>query len=123
MYIQNSGGGSSSWDSASGNKGSLQYDGTAKKFRIGNVDNSNEYYDASQMYFDYVDPNGKVITLAESGLTPISVSGNYLEFSAVEAGEYWIRLNLKNTNFAWTDGSGISYYFIFTISAKLQVRD
>ena len=112
MFIQNEAGG---WNEASGNVGTLRYDGTEKYMKIGRGENELEHFSPSEMYYNFVDTSDNVIT--NSKLT-LKTSGNgELVFAAVDAGTYRVRVNLMNSNYAWRDGSGISLYFTLIIEA------
>ena len=120
-FIQNESGG---YDLASGKTASLEYDGTAKRFRIGNIDNPNEMFDQDTMKYLYVDAAGQSVAASKAGINhkkPITFEGlnnGGLTFSATEADVYIVRLKLKNTNYAWLDGSGVDFDFRFEVTAQ-----
>lgn len=122
MFIQKDKEGNN-WEPIPTFDGSVTYDGDEHKFRIGNPANPSQNFDAEAMRYDLVDqaynPIGGSAYPAGFVITEKTVSGvKILEGSAVHAGVYVIRLQLKNENYSWRQGQGVDMYYTFRITAK-----
>ena len=119
MFIQTVDG--NNWNPISTFDGSVTFDGEEHKFRIGNWTNPSQNFDSEQMTYALVDGSYNVVSTYPVGftLTERVVDGvNILEGTAVHAGVYVIRLQLKNENYSWRQGKGIDMYYTVRVTAK-----
>ena len=104
------------------NGASATYDGTAKTVRVGGdpTGDPGTYYDKSRWHFyQVVDGAGNLILpqdYAEKQITVTDTNG-YVTFSAINAGTYFIRINLQDNNYTWddadeADGTSVTYKFV-----------
>ncbi len=129
MYVQQGAG--SAWVVDGGDRtGSADYDGTEKFFRIGTPDSASQFFYDSEATYQLVNQAHEP-TSSFGGFT-MGVKNDYpdldgkkpsvLMCSAIEAGVYIVRLQLRNTNYAWRDGSGVDIFYTFTIKAQ-SIKD
>ena len=110
------------WVPAPTRESFADYDGYAKKFRIGAEDRDTQKFSNKDMNYFIVDQSFNIVTSSELVCT-LGPNGdpNYLgllEFEAVNAGTYIVMVQLRDTDYAWRDGSGVNVYYTFTIRAK-----
>ena len=109
------------WTYESSKRTTVQYDTHEKYFRIGDQkeDDVYTYFDSEAMTWDLVNDAGQLVSHPEGfGLSSTNDGTNgILEFYAVNAGTYIIRLQLKDSNYAWRDGSTVNVYYTFTVTA------
>ena len=119
------------WTEVGDRMGSAVYNGDPQYFRIGSPDNPSLFYDSSQMEKPVVEVKNVLSDVKDGGFSyyiddkydPIEFNGKtynpvILMCSAIEAGTYVVKLQLKNHNYAWRDGSGIDIYYTFTIEQQ-----
>ena len=130
MYLPQSSG--NAWTEVGDRIGTATYNGQQQFFRIGSPDNPALFYDQQQLEtpvveiknvntdvpkggFDYYIDKTSFEPIVDGGTTFQPV---ILVCYAVEAGTYTVKLQLKNHNYAWRDGSGIDIFYTFTIEQK-----
>ena len=126
MQVPSSSG--NAWTEVGDRMGSAIYNGEPQYFRIGSPDNPSLFYNIDKMEKPTVEIKNVMSDVKDGGFTYYidedypEIEGGYkpviLMCSAVEAGTYVVRLQLKNHNYAWRDGSGIDLFFTFTIEQQ-----
>ena len=107
----------SGYELSSGNRANLEYDGTPKRIKVGNTNSEITFFDPTRMRWDFVDAGGNVIGGSQTEMQ-LESSGRELVFYAINSGEYIVRVQLLNSNYAWRDGSGVDLYFTLIIDAQ-----
>ena len=111
----------------------LNFDGTEKTVRIGNVspvDDSERYVTSGdfEKYFFLLDEDGNMINRESEGFTGIEAKlldnmtaneeGGFLTITAIDAGTYRIGVYIRNTNFWWTETSATLIVYTLVIESQ-----